>query len=84
MVKVSELLDQPKKLRKIPSKIHLNYNSENRKLDLDDEKSDQIPYSVPISRSSERKRPPMIPKSAEHYLNKAKAHLINHIPSYKQ
>jgi hypothetical protein len=34
MVKVSELLEMPRQLRKIPSKINLNYNSQNRKIDL--------------------------------------------------
>jgi len=87
MVKVSELLEMPKQLRKNPSKISLNYNSQNRqveRLGLVEKKSEDVVRSVPISRSSERNgnRPPVIPKSAEHHLNKAKAYLINHIPQY--
>lgn len=87
MVKVSELLEMPNQLRKVPSKINLvGYNSENRQIDTQKKKSENNIHSIPISRSSERSnsKPPAIPKSAEHYLNKAKAHLINHIPSYKQ
>jgi len=87
MVKVSALLEMPKQLRKNPSKISLNYNSQNRqieRLELVEKKSENIVQSVPISRSSDRNgsRPPVMPKSAEHYLNKAKAHLINHVPQY--
>jgi len=43
MVKVSELLEMPKQIRRNPSKISLNYNSQNRKierLDLIEKKSE--------------------------------------------
>lgn len=49
MVKVSELLDMPKGLRKNPSRMNLNYNSEKRNLDIERKKSEMIP-SIPISR----------------------------------
>lgn len=89
--KVNEIVCRPKKLKKQQTKLKLDYNSDNQKLEKkfsDDQRESEQPVcqSEQNSRQSRRakSKPPVAnPKSADLYMHKAKAKMLAQVPTYK-